>query len=81
MSEFETNMMLVFLKKNYPVSRIKDNGRFKRAIILDDGIIYHLGIESQHRNLKNKLISIIKTIFYCDEETSKNVIKNFLQIR
>ena len=81
MVDIEINMMLNFLQRNYPVSRIKDGGRFKRAIILDDGFIYHLSIESHHRRLRNQLISIVKTIFYCDEELSRYVLSKYLNTR
>jgi len=81
MSNFEINMMLTFLQRNYPVSRIKDNGRFKRAIVLDDGYIYHLSQETQHRSLKNQLIQIVKNIFYCDDETSMSIVKTYLNIK
>lgn len=81
LNEIDTNMMLSFLQKNYPVSRIKDGGRFKRAIILDDGVIYHLSIESQHRSLIIHLIQTVKEIFYCDDETSKVVVKKFLNAK
>ena len=81
LSEIDTDMMLKFVKRNYPVSRIKDNGRFKRAILLDDGHVYHLGNKNQHNLLITKLVDILMKIFYCDDITSFNVVKNFLNIK
>ncbi len=74
-------MMLNFLKRNYPVSRIKDGFRFKRAIIMDDGNVYNLSDNLQHKSLINNLINTLDVIFYCDYETSNKLIKEFLGIR
>ena len=69
-----------FLERNYPVSRIKDNMRFKRAIILDNGISYLLGDATAHIQLRLQLNQILKTVFYCDENTSRTVLKKFLNL-
>jgi hypothetical protein len=80
MDEKETHMMIKFLEKNYPVSRVKDKMRFKRAIILDNGISYLLSDEQSHIQLRLQLNQILKTVFYCDESTSRTVLKKFLNI-
>ncbi len=80
MNEFEKHMMMKFLERNYPVSRIKDNMRFKRAIILDNGISYLLGDEQSHLQLRLQLNQILKTVFYCDEKSSRTVLKQFLNM-
>lgn len=80
MNEFETNIMMRFLKQNYPVTRVKDNQRFKRAIILDNGGTYFLSDEHSHIHLRNQLIQILKTVFYCDEKSSRTVLKEFLNM-
>jgi hypothetical protein len=80
MNEFDTNMMMYFLKRNYPVIRMKDNQRFKRAIILDNGSTYFLSDEHSHIQLRNQLIQILKTVFYCDEKSSRTVLKDFLNL-
>ena len=61
MDEKETHMMIKFLEKNYPVSRVKDKMRFKRAIILDNGISYLLSDEQSHIQLRLQLNQILKT--------------------
>jgi len=80
MNEFEKHMMMKFLERNYPVSRVKDNMRFKRAIILDNGISYFLGDEQSHLQLRLQLNQILKTVFYCDEKSSRTVLKQFLNM-
>ena len=58
MLDKEYNDLIVkFLQRNYPVSRIKVNSRFKRAIVLDDGA-YLLSDGESARPLKTKLIQI-----------------------
>jgi hypothetical protein len=81
MDNFDTDIMLKFLERNYPVCRIKDNMRFKRAIILDNGTSYLLSDENAHIQLRLHLIQILKTVFYCDETTSRTVLKRFLNIK
>jgi hypothetical protein len=80
MNDFETNIMLKFLKRNYPVIRVKENSRFKRAIMLDNGTTCFLSDEMSHINLRNHLIQILKTVFYCDEKTSRTILKEFLNL-
>lgn len=81
LGEIDKQMMLKFLERNYPVSRIKHNMRFKRGIILDDGTSYLLsGGGAQHLALQYKLFEIIIKIFDCDEATSRAVLSNFLKL-
>ncbi len=81
MDSFDTNIMLRFLERNYPVSRIKHNMRFKRAIILDDGVPYFLSDENSHIQLRLHLDQILRTVFSCDDTTRKIVVKSFLNIK
>jgi hypothetical protein len=80
MNDYEIHMMMKFLERNYPVSRIKDNMRFKRVIILDNGVSYLLGDATSHIQLRLQLNQILKTVFYCDENTSRTVLKKFLNL-
>lgn len=78
-NEFEKKLMLKFLERNYPVSRVKLDMRFKRAIVLDNGA-YVLSVESQHIQLRFQLIEVLKKVFSCDEATSRAVLDNFLRL-
>jgi len=80
MNEIENNMMMRFLKRNYPVIRIKDKQRFKRAIVSDNGGTYFLSDEHSHIVLRNYLIQTLKTVFYCDENSSRTVLKEYLNL-
>jgi hypothetical protein len=80
MNEIEHNLMFKFLKRNYPIHRLKSNERFKRAIILDNGSIYFLSDEKSHINLKNELIKIIKIVFFCLDENAKKIVKSYTNL-
>ena len=73
--------MLKFLNRNYPVHRIKNNMRFKRTIILENGESYILSDKKNTKELYNRLIEILKTVFSTTEEVNKDVLKNFLNLK
>lgn len=76
--EFE-KLMISFLIKNYPVVRVKNKNRFKRAIILDNGP-YLLSDNCSALPIKKKLIGILKLVFDCDTNISNEVITKALNI-
>lgn len=73
------NMMIKFLVRNYPVARIKFNDRFRRGIIFDNGTP-HLLIDANTLMIKQKLITILNTVFNCDKQTAINIISKALNI-
>ena len=77
----EKDMRLKFLQRNYPVYRLKYNMRFKRTIILDDGQGYLLSDKENQTKLFYGLFDILKTVFYSDDNLSKNVVKEFLNMK
>lgn len=77
----EKELMLKFLNRNYPVHRIKNNMRFKRTIILENGESYILSDKKNTKELYNRLIEILKTVFSTTEEVNKDVLKNFLNLK
>lgn len=81
MDNLDNELILRFLERNYPVSRVKHNMRFKRAITLDNGVSYFLSDENSHIQLKLQLDQILRTVFYCDETTRKTALKSFLNIK
>lgn len=78
--EREKQMILKFLERNYPVTRIKVDMRFKRAIILDDGSAFLLGDGSQTHKLKFKLQETIKKVFSSEDSISSAILDNFLRL-
>jgi hypothetical protein len=80
LTDTDKSMMMRFLEINYPIRRIKHNTRFRRGIILE-GREFILGDETQHMSLRFKLIDIVKKIFYCDDNISRTIVNNFLNLR
>lgn len=72
--------MLKFLERNYPVSRVKLNLRFKRAIVLDNGGAFILSEPSHVSQLKFQLVDVLTKVFSCDEAISRAVLDNFLRL-
>ena len=71
--------MLKFLNANYPISRVKINFKFKRAIIVETKI-FVLNDKSNRVLLKVELIKILKKVFSCDEKICSNITSEFLKI-
>jgi uncharacterized protein YlzI (FlbEa/FlbD family) len=55
--------------------------RFKRTIILENGESYILSDKKNTKELYNRLIEILKTVFSTTEEVNKDVLKNFLNLK
>lgn len=73
-------MMLDYLENAYPISRIKHEHKFRRAIVLDKGV-YILGDHTNHIQLKNSLAQDLKIVFYCDDATAFAILDNFLNLK
>jgi len=78
-NDIDKELISNFLKRNYPIKRVKHNMRFRRGIIFDDGREYILGDESQHTTIRFKLIEVVKLIFYCEEHHSRELVNSFLK--
>jgi len=80
-TEVDKKLMLKFLERNYPVTRIKHNMRFRRAIQLDNGQTFILGEQGSHAQLKFQLVDVLRQIFDCDEIICIAVLNSFLPIK
>jgi len=80
-TDIDKKLMLKFLDRNYPVSRIKNGLRFKRAIVLENGNIYHLSNPDSHNQLRHALADTLKLIFDYDSVIIYSVIDSFLPIK
>lgn len=70
-----------FLIKNFPISRIKYNGRFRRGIKFDNGKTYLCSDHNAMINLKYLLMDVLKETFLVDDTTCLVVLDNFLQVQ
>lgn len=80
-TDIDKKLMLKFLERNYPVSRVKDKQRFKRAIVIDNDAIYYLSDQTTHKQLRFSLVEILQKIFDCDDVIIYSVVDNFLPIK
>lgn len=77
-TSFDKKMIVNFMERNYPVSRIKINQRFRRAILLDNGIVFILGERQNYQNFKTSLINILSDIFNVDNSELTPLVDDFL---
>lgn len=77
----EIELMLKFLKINYPVYKAKHNMRFKRSIFININEVYFLSDKESLKNLYFRLLDILRIIFYTDRNILEDTLKTFLQIR
>ena len=77
----EQELMIKFLKKNFPVYRLKHDMRFKRTIVLETGESYLLSNKDSVNDLYFKLSDILKTVFNTDKNTNKSVLDSFLNLK
>lgn len=73
-------MLLKFLNQCFPVARVKHNGRFRRAIIFDDGVTYLYSDQRAMIALKYKLMNVLKETFLADDTICLAVLDNFLKV-
>lgn len=69
-----------FLKINYPTHRLKVGQRFKRTIVLEREA-FHLSEKENLNRLYNKLFDILIIVFDTDKSTTRNVLRNFLNLK
>lgn len=81
MDEMLKRLMISYLYKNYPVIRLKYNGKFKRSIIFDDGTIYYIGDNTHNSIFLPKFIKSLCKVFNCEEPIARIIVENFLNIK
>lgn len=77
-TDFDKKMIINFLERNYPISRIKINQRFRRAIVIDSGPIFILGEKNNYELFKQTLMKILSDIFYIDVIYLKPIVDSFI---
>ena len=68
-----------FLHRNFPVSRVKYNGRFRRGIIFDDGEVYLYSDPKHMVSIKYKLINVLRETFLVNDDVCLIVLDHFLR--
>jgi len=83
----ETKIIIInFLKKQFPISRIKDkNNRWKRAVIINGGYIAnHDKIYDWKRGLNINFIiadltKLISNVFGCENHESQKIVIEYIK--
>jgi len=78
-TEKDLQLIQKYLSRNYPVERIKYNGKFKRAIVFDNGKTYLLSNDRDKPYLKKQMIEAIQTVFGFSSEDTTILINQYLK--
>lgn len=81
MSHLDHILMMKFLNRNYPVKRVKINGKFKRTIIIEYNQYYQLSDKNSFKLLYSKLYDILKLIFDTEDSQIKYALNEFLNVK
>lgn len=75
------NLMIKYLKMNYPVHRMRENRHFKRTIVTESGQKYLLSNKAHMKFLYSKLFTNLELIFSEDKTLTEDVLKSFLHLK
>jgi hypothetical protein len=78
-TEKDLELVKKYLQRNYPVQRLKHNGKFKRAILFDSGKIYMLSDKNDKPYLKKEMVSNIEIVFGFNSEETSKLISQYLK--
>ena len=78
-TEKDLELIQKYINRNYPVQRLKHNGKFKRAIIFDNGKTYLLSNHNDKPYLKKEMISNIEIVFGFNTEETAKLISQYLK--
>ena len=71
------DLILKFLGRNYPITKIKVDGRFRRGVMVE-GTGYPLSHVQSYLALEHKLLSILAQVFDCTEKSNHQLLRFFL---
>lgn len=76
----ESNKRLVkkYMERNYQVTRIKLNNRFKRAIVLENNTPFFLSDKNSIQHLKSVMLNNLSLIFYLEPQFLSKIVDEFL---
>jgi hypothetical protein len=78
-NEKDLQLIQKYLNRNYPVERVKFNGKFKRAIIFDNGKTYLLSNQNDKPYLKKEMVIAIETVFGFSLEETNLLVSQYLK--
>jgi hypothetical protein len=74
-------LIIKFLKMNYPIHRYKEKKHFKRTIINSNGDKFYLSNSIDIKNLYNQLFNTLELIFCEDKKIIERILKIFLYLK
>lgn len=66
------------MERNYQVTRVKINNRFKRAIVLENNLPFFLSDKNSIQHLKSVIIQNLALIFYLEPKSLSKIVDEFL---
>jgi hypothetical protein len=79
MTKKDLELIQKYLNRNYPVQRLKYDGKFKRAILFDNGKTYLLSNKNDKPYLKKEMVTTIETIFGFNSEETILLVSQYLK--
>jgi hypothetical protein len=79
MTKKDLELIQKYLNRNYPVQRLKYDGKFKRAILFDNGRTYLLSNKNDKPYLKKEMVTAIETIFGFNSEETNLLVSQYLK--
>jgi hypothetical protein len=79
MTKKDLELIQKYLNRNYPVQRLKYDGKFKRAILFDNGRTYLLSNKNDKPYLKKEMVTTIETIFGFNSEETNILVSQYLK--
>lgn len=79
MTKKDLELIQKYLNSNYPVQRLKYNGKFKRAILFDNGRTYLLSNKNDKPYLKKEMVIAIETVFGFNSEETNILVSQYLK--
>lgn len=78
-TEKDLELIQKYLNRNYPVQRLKHNGKFKRTILFDNGREYRLSNKNDKPYLKKEMITAIEIVFGFNTEETISLVSQYLK--
>ena len=79
MTKKDLELIQKYLNRNYPVQRLKYDGKFKRAILFDNGNTYLLSNKNDKPYLKKEMVRATETVFGFNSEETNILVSQYLK--
>jgi hypothetical protein len=77
-SDSDKRLVIKYMERNYQVTRVKINNRFKRAIVLENNTPFFLSDKNSVQHLKSVIHQNLSIIFYLEPKFLSKIVDEFL---